>query len=101
MLAAAQKAVISTWTNYYKSQSVVGLCEIADKQYPAVVDLMKTRKDKSIPPKALYEMFGLYLAMLEEASAFSDQALGKCSQYATDCLISGGERPKRGTNLYL
>ncbi|CAB4011703.1 Hypothetical predicted protein [Paramuricea clavata] len=73
MLAAAQKTVISTWTDYYKSQSIVGLCEIADKQYPAVVDFMETRKDKScIPPKAFYEMLGLYVAMLEEASAFSD-----------------------------
>lgn len=100
MLAAAQKPVISKWTHYFKSQSIVGLCEIADVQYPAVVDFMKIKKDKScIPPKALYEMFGLYLVLLEEASAFSDDALGKCNQYVTDCLIGGGETPKRGTKI--
>lgn len=92
LLALAKTPVISTWNQYYKSQSIMGKCEILERQHPAVASFLENRvreESSNVPSKAMYENICQYVAKLEEVSTFSTNALQKCDTEMAKCSPAG------------
>ena len=92
LLALTKTPVISTWNQYYKSQSIMGKCEKLERQHPAVASFLENRvreESSNVPSKAMYENICQYVVKLEEVSTFSTNALQNCDTEMAKCSPAG------------
>ena len=98
-----QPLVFSTWTHYFKNQSIMGKLGLIKEQYPTLAtfidDLGNDAVDNvSISALGMYDALCQVVGKLEEVSTFCDTAIGKCEEEISSCLINTDGQPKRGIN---
>ena len=98
MANTEQPWVLSSWTHYFKNQSITGKLGLTKEQYPALttfIDDLGNADDMSIPPLAMYDMLCQVVCQLEKISTFCDTAIAKCKQEIASLINKNGQ-PKRG-----